>query len=506
MKNSEPPQAHKKADLSLPSGCSVVTTEAGLLISALGDIVIEAAASTSIVGIISREGSITVSLSGEATHAPLRIGDLRCPAGRLTIQGQRPLHVVDIRCRELHIHASLTARAIKAASLQGTGMISAERILIEADGRAMVFAGTLRVDNDLRLTRGELVLQGALHAPYIKVPRIRAMGTIEVTTLKVERVAVLAGDLQIASLSAEESLQLVDPGDDQGWLGDDFGPAPQHEEPTPTKLIAEFVSSPHIEVPPAVSGKVSVLDVGAIDGVGQLVIDVYLRALASTVSNRPSEPSHARALSHAHAQSRAHPPSERHPRMPARLSHLPPPPPPRSSANARSVNKEPSRADLKSTGRANRPVTAHDIDIDFSTDGETTDVAPYTLYCLDDDPMSRLLVEQAAKFASMKVESFPTVSAVTKRLEQRLPDVIFVDGLLPDGTGFDVIRSLRRNTGPTPQVIFCSGFLDDLQIFQKLRVLGVEIILKKPVEIDKLTSHLLAFKAQASAERHTDDG
>ncbi|HFE46173.1 MAG TPA: response regulator [Nannocystis exedens] len=518
MKKPEPPRnlpetpsPSESASLSLPSGCSIVTTEAGLLISAHGDIVIEAAASTSIVGIISRQGSITVSLSGEAKHAPLRIGDLYCPAGQLTIQGERPLRVLDIRCRKLHINATLEARSIKAERLWGRGSISAERILIDAEERAMVFAGSLRVNNDLCLTRGELVLRGALFAPYIKVPRIRAMGTVEVSTLKVGRTAILAGDLRIASLSAEESLQFIDPEDGEGWLGDELGPirAPkQRREPALTRLIAEFVSSPRIDVTAALGGTVSVLDVGAIHGTSQLEIDVYLRALTSDDSGKVREQSHAHALSRAHKQRGAQALSEQHPRRPTRLSHLPPPPPPppRSSTNRRKTHKNTDRPRLAAPTTGARPATSPEIDIELSAESEVVETTPYTLYCLDDDPMSRLLVERSAKRAGMEVESFPTVAAVKERLSKCLPDVIFVDGLLPDGTGFDVIRSLRQSGSDAPQVIFCSGFLDDLQIFQKLRILGVEIILRKPVEVDKLTSHLLAFKAQAFAEEHTEEG
>lgn len=109
------------------------------------------------------------------------------------------------------------------------------------------------------------------------------------------------------------------------------------------------------------------------------------------------------------------------------------------------------------------------------------------IFAVEDDAATRLLLEKAITHLGFSFEGFSRVDEVQERLEEVTPDVMVVDGLLPDGSGIDLIRNVvSERVDGRPKFIFFSAIFRDLRTHTYLRSLGVEAILDKPASILRL--------------------
>ena len=69
------------------------------------------------------------------------------------------------------------------------------------------------------------------------------------------------------------------------------------------------------------------------------------------------------------------------------------------------------------------------------------------------------------------------------------PDLMILDGLLPDGSGAEYVAQLRRRGIYVP-IIFVSAFWKDAAAFRQLTDLGVREILTKPIQADDLLARI----------------
>ena len=69
------------------------------------------------------------------------------------------------------------------------------------------------------------------------------------------------------------------------------------------------------------------------------------------------------------------------------------------------------------------------------------------------------------------------------------PEVVFLDLLLPEKTGKDVLQEIR-NLVPHTVVIIITGFSED-EIFSIIRPLDVQGILKKPFRLEHIEKKIL---------------
>lgn len=75
----------------------------------------------------------------------------------------------------------------------------------------------------------------------------------------------------------------------------------------------------------------------------------------------------------------------------------------------------------------------------------TKRAAETTALVVEDDPDQLALAVLRLTVAGYKVQTVDSVGALFRRLEQSMPDAIFLDIGLPDGDGFDVLVALRRH-------------------------------------------------------------
>ena len=75
----------------------------------------------------------------------------------------------------------------------------------------------------------------------------------------------------------------------------------------------------------------------------------------------------------------------------------------------------------------------------------TKTVAETIALVVEDDPDQLALAVLRLNGAGYATQTADSVKALHYRLQRRVPDAIFLDIGLPDGDGFEVLASLRRN-------------------------------------------------------------
>jgi two-component system, OmpR family, response regulator len=123
-------------------------------------------------------------------------------------------------------------------------------------------------------------------------------------------------------------------------------------------------------------------------------------------------------------------------------------------------------------------------------------------------PVRVLLVEDSAVLAGRitelirrlpRVDLIGTVDTEADALQQlatAAPDVLILDLHLRDGSGFGVLRTLRRALAPRPKVVVLTGF-DLPQYRREAETLGVDAFLNKSRDYHRLAGLLRAYGDQA---------
>jgi diguanylate cyclase (GGDEF)-like protein len=129
---------------------------------------------------------------------------------------------------------------------------------------------------------------------------------------------------------------------------------------------------------------------------------------------------------------------------------------------------------------------------------------PNVILIVDDDPQFRALVRPLLQQAGHSVLEAAKATDARALMAKTPPDLLVIDGLLPDTDGVSWIRKLRAEGVRTP-IAFVSAFFRDLKSFHELtRELGVGIVLRKPiipaVLLTQLESLMVASPKEESVE------
>ncbi len=76
---------------------------------------------------------------------------------------------------------------------------------------------------------------------------------------------------------------------------------------------------------------------------------------------------------------------------------------------------------------------------------------------VDDEPDTLGLIELTLETAGYEVQTAPNGSQALRMLEEEYYDVVLLDVMMPDISGFDVLRTLRARSGEAPPVIFLTA-------------------------------------------------
>ena len=117
---------------------------------------------------------------------------------------------------------------------------------------------------------------------------------------------------------------------------------------------------------------------------------------------------------------------------------------------------------------------------------------------VDDEPQILRALRTSLRAAGYEVETAETAEAALAEAAMRPPDAVILDLVLPDGSGTDVCRELRKWTAAP--VIVLSAVGDESEKVAALDA-GADDYVTKPVGIDELLARL-----RASLRRVTPSG
>jgi DNA-binding response OmpR family regulator len=117
-------------------------------------------------------------------------------------------------------------------------------------------------------------------------------------------------------------------------------------------------------------------------------------------------------------------------------------------------------------------------------------MSPLTILVADDDATTSLLIATALRKDGYNVITAVDAMQATMASLRSRPAAIVLDVQMPGGTGLDVIRKIKMSnlTSQTPIVVISS--LSDPELPDKVRGMGADEFLPKPVDLDRLRAEL----------------
>ena len=122
------------------------------------------------------------------------------------------------------------------------------------------------------------------------------------------------------------------------------------------------------------------------------------------------------------------------------------------------------------------------------------------IYIVDDDESIREIEEFALKNAGHKVLGFPDARSFFKKLDDIVPDLCLLDIMLPDESGNEIVRKLRKN-GDTKRipVIMVTAKTTELDLVKGIED-GADDYIKKPFSVMELISRVKALLRRTEPE------
>ena len=122
------------------------------------------------------------------------------------------------------------------------------------------------------------------------------------------------------------------------------------------------------------------------------------------------------------------------------------------------------------------------------------------IYIVEDDNNIREIETIALKNSNYEVEAFSNAKSFYKKIEITVPDLVILDVMLPDESGYDIIKKLRNNpsTKRLP-VIMVTAKTSEVDMIKGLDE-GADDYIKKPFSIMELISRVKALLRRTSSE------
>jgi len=109
-----------------------------------------------------------------------------------------------------------------------------------------------------------------------------------------------------------------------------------------------------------------------------------------------------------------------------------------------------------------------------------------TILVVDDEPHVRILVSSRLQANGYKVVSAYGGTMALDKVREQKPDLILLDMVMPDLSGYEVAKQLKANpdTMNIPIIIFTASNAKELE--NKCRELGLNYIIMKPFSAEVL--------------------
>ena len=122
------------------------------------------------------------------------------------------------------------------------------------------------------------------------------------------------------------------------------------------------------------------------------------------------------------------------------------------------------------------------------------------IYIVEDDESIREIETIALKNSNYIVRAFENAKEFYKKLEELVPDLILLDVMLPDESGYDIVRKLRKR--PATQdipIIMVTAKTTEMDMIKGLDG-GADDYIKKPFSIMELITRVKALLRRTAKE------
>ena len=106
---------------------------------------------------------------------------------------------------------------------------------------------------------------------------------------------------------------------------------------------------------------------------------------------------------------------------------------------------------------------------------------------IEDTEAVRVMFRAILEQAGYVVREASTGSEGIRLFREHPADVVITDMFMPDGDGFDVMSTLRREV-PVPKIIVLSGQWSKTDILNAATLMGADLALAKPVGMEQLVN------------------
>lgn len=122
------------------------------------------------------------------------------------------------------------------------------------------------------------------------------------------------------------------------------------------------------------------------------------------------------------------------------------------------------------------------------------------IYIVEDDESIREIERIALKNSNYIVSAFENAKEFYKKLDELVPDLILLDVMLPDESGYDIVRKLRKR--PATQdipIIMVTAKTTEMDMIKGLDG-GADDYIKKPFSIMELITRVKALLRRTAKE------
>ncbi|MEL7071273.1 MAG: response regulator [Cyanobacteria bacterium J06581_3] len=118
------------------------------------------------------------------------------------------------------------------------------------------------------------------------------------------------------------------------------------------------------------------------------------------------------------------------------------------------------------------------------------------ILAVDDHPDNLFLMQAILEEADYNLTCVNSGAAALDKISNNLPDLILLDVMMPDMTGYEVTKHIRKNPKTADVPILLVTAYDEVHE-SEVTELGANGLIKKPVDIDQLLADIRTVIVQA---------
>lgn len=122
----------------------------------------------------------------------------------------------------------------------------------------------------------------------------------------------------------------------------------------------------------------------------------------------------------------------------------------------------------------------------------------HQILVVDDLADNLFLLQTLLETEGYRVETADNGELALKKLQKSPPDLVLLDVMMPDMTGYEVTQKIRQHSELSSIPILLITAHDEANVAQGLAV-GADDFIHKPVDFDQLINRIQSFLPQKSA-------